>query len=132
MLEWQVWRLLADISLGHRAWHKANSDSTGRALRRYNRPRSVSRLESMTLGRTRRGPRSIYADDSGIEEERAQESPILSGRGALTHLDGGGSWIHAMDIEGARRRSHEPTAVLQELGLRWLESTIRYSPIYSP
>jgi hypothetical protein len=71
MLEWQVWRLRADISLGHRAWRKANSDSTGRARRRYNRPRSVSRLESMTWGRTRRGPRSIYADDSGSEEERA-------------------------------------------------------------
>jgi hypothetical protein len=28
-----------------------------------------------------------------------------------------------MDIEGARRRSHEPTAVLLELGLRWPEST---------
>ena len=75
LLEWQVWRLWADISLGHRAWCKANLDSTGRARRRYtgNRPRSVSRLESMTRGRTRRGPRSIYADDSGSdsEEERA-------------------------------------------------------------
>ena len=28
-----------------------------------------------------------------------------------------------MDMEGARRRSHEPTAVLQELGLGWPEST---------
>ena len=27
-----------------------------------------------------------------------------------------------MDIEGARRRSHEPTAVRQELRLGWLES----------
>ena len=41
-------------SLGHRAWRKANSDSTGRTRRRYNRPRCVSRLESMTWGRTRR------------------------------------------------------------------------------
>ncbi len=71
MLEWQVWRLRADISLGHRAWRKANSDSTGRARRRYDRPRCVSRLESMTWGRTRRGPRSINADDLGSEEERA-------------------------------------------------------------
>ena len=71
MLEWQVWRLRADISPEHRAWRKVNSDSSGRAWRRYNRPRSVSRLESMTWGRTRRGPRSIYADDSGSEEERA-------------------------------------------------------------
>ncbi len=31
--------------------------------------------------------------------------------------------IHAMDIEGARRRSHEPTAVRLELGLGWPEST---------
>ena len=75
MLEWQVWRLWADISLGHRAWHKANSDSTGRTLRRYDRPRCVSRLESMTWGRTRRGPRSINADDSGSEEERAAWGP---------------------------------------------------------
>ena len=58
-------------SLEHGAWRKANSDSTGRARRRYDRPRCVSRLESMTWGRTRRGPRSIYADDSGSEEERA-------------------------------------------------------------
>ena len=28
-----------------------------------------------------------------------------------------------MDIEGARRRSHEPTAVRLELGLGWPEST---------
>ena len=30
MLEWQVWSLQADISRRHRAWHKANSVSTGR------------------------------------------------------------------------------------------------------
>jgi hypothetical protein len=71
VLEWQVWRLLADISLGHRAWRKANSESTGRARRRYNRPRSVSRLGSSTRGRTRSGPRRIYTDDSGSEEEQA-------------------------------------------------------------
>ena len=71
MLGWQVWRLRADISLGHRAWRKANSDSAGRARRRYNRPRSVSRLEYMTWGRMRRGPRSINAEDSATEEERA-------------------------------------------------------------
>ena len=28
-----------------------------------------------------------------------------------------------MDIEGARRRSHEPTVVLPELGLGWPKST---------
>ncbi len=28
-----------------------------------------------------------------------------------------------MDIEGARRRSHEPTAVWLELGLGWPETT---------
>ena len=48
----------------------ADSDPTGLSQRRYIRPRSVSRLESMTWGRTRRGPRSIYADDSGSEEDR--------------------------------------------------------------
>jgi hypothetical protein len=31
--------------------------------------------------------------------------------------------MHAMDIDGARRRSHEPTAVRPELGLGWQEST---------
>ncbi len=80
MLEWQVWRLRADISLGHIAWRKANSDSVGRARRRYDRPRCVSRLESMTWGRTRRGQRSINADDSGSEEERAAGGP---GSGAV-------------------------------------------------
>ena len=35
------------------------------------------RLESMTLGRTRRGSRSIYADDSGSEEELAAGGPGL-------------------------------------------------------
>ena len=43
----------------------------GRAQRRYDRPRCVSRPESMTWGRTRRGPRSINADDSGSEQDRA-------------------------------------------------------------
>jgi hypothetical protein len=37
--------------------------------------------------------------------------------------------VHAMDIEGARRRSHEPTAVPRrlELGLGWPESTHRWT-----
>ena len=90
MLEWQVWRLLADIiSLGHTTWRKANSDSTGSARRRYDRSRCVSRLESMTWGRTRRGPRSINADDLGSEEERAAGGPSQGAvdpgeRGVLT------------------------------------------------
>ena len=87
MLEWQVWMLQADISLGHRAWRKANSDSTGRARRRYSRPRSLSRPESMTWGRTRRGPRSINADDSGSEEERAAGG---AGPGAVDPGERGG------------------------------------------
>ena len=32
-----------------------------------------------------------------------------------------------MDIVGARRRSHEPTAVWLELGLGWRESTHRWT-----
>ncbi len=32
-----------------------------------------------------------------------------------------------MDIEGARRRSHEPTAVRPELGLGWLESALHWT-----
>ena len=32
-----------------------------------------------------------------------------------------------MDIEGARRRSHEPTAVRPELVLGWLESAHRWT-----
>ena len=67
-------------SLEHRAWRKDNSDSTGRARRRYDRPRCVSRLESMTWGRTRRGPRSINADDSGSEEDGP---PVDRGPGAV-------------------------------------------------
>ena len=37
--------------------------------------------------------------------------------------------VHAMDINGARRRSHEPTAARQEpeLGLGWPESTHRWT-----
>ena len=31
--------------------------------------------------------------------------------------------VHAMDIDGARRRSHEPTVGRPELGLGWPEST---------
>ena len=32
-----------------------------------------------------------------------------------------------MDIEGTRRRSHEPTAVRPELGLGWRESAYRWT-----
>ena len=35
------------------------------------RPAGLLKSESMTWGRTRRGPRSINADDAGSEEERA-------------------------------------------------------------
>jgi hypothetical protein len=62
----------------------------------------------------------IIPDDSGSEPEEGLAAggpapePPMSGRGALTHWDGGGTTIHAMNIEGARRRSHEPTAVRPE------------------
>ena len=36
-------------------------------------------------------------------------------------VDGGGTLVHAMDINGARRRSHEPTSARPELGLGWPE-----------
>ena len=57
----------------------AYSDSTGRARWRYDRPHCVSRLESMTWCRTRRGPRSINADDSGSEEERVRARTVDPG-----------------------------------------------------
>ena len=86
----------------------------------------------MSWGRTRRGPRSIYADDSGSEEERAAGG---AGPGAAdperarsAHSSGWRRYMdNAMDIEGARRRSHEPTAVRPELGLGWLESAHRWT-----
>ena len=84
------------------------------------RPRSAhARVFGLGAGRAAaRG--CIIPDDSGSEEEKAAggpglEPPILSGRGAPTRKDGGGTRIHAMDIDGARRRSHEPTAVRPEL-----------------
>ena len=60
------------------------------------------------------------------------EPPILSGRGAPTRSDGGGTRVHAMDIDGARRRSHGPTAVRPELGLGWQESTHRWTGTTCP
>jgi hypothetical protein len=61
--------------------------------------------------------RYVITDDLGSEEERVDGArsrssepavvqldtwpQILSGRGALTHWDGGSTMIHAMDIEGA-------------------------------
>ena len=96
------------------------------------RPRSAhARVFGLGAGRAAaRG--CIIPDDSGSEEEQAAggpglEPPILSGRGAPTRKDGGGTRIHAMDIDGARRRSHEPTAVRPELGLGWPESTHRWT-----
>ena len=41
-------------------------------------------------------------------------------------VDGGGTRVHVVDIGGARRRSHEPTAG-PELGLGWPESTHRWT-----
>ena len=38
-------------------------------------------------------------------------------------MDGGGTRVHVVDIDGARRRSHELTAQWLELGLGWQEST---------
>ena len=96
------------------------------------RPRSAhARVFGLGAGRAAaRG--CIIPDDSGSEEERAAggpglEPPILSWRGAPTRSDGGGTRIHAMDIDGALRRSHEPTAVRPELGLGWPESTHRWT-----
>ena len=88
------------------------------------RPRSAH-ARVFGLGAERAAPHGYsIPDDSRSKEDRAEggpgpEPPILSGRGAFTHWDGGGTTIHAMDIdsEGARRRSHEPTAVRPELGL---------------
>ena len=64
----------------------------------------------------------VMQDDSGSEEDRAARGPgrepqMLRGRGALTHWDGGGTGMHAMVIEGASNRRHEPTAAQPEFGL---------------
>jgi hypothetical protein len=42
-------------------------------------------------------------------------------------VDGGSTRVHVMDINGARRRSHELTAARPELGLGWQESTHRWT-----
>jgi hypothetical protein len=96
------------------------------------RPRSAhARVFGLGAGRAAaRG--CIIPDNSGSEGERAAggpglEPPMLSGRGAPTRSDGGGTRIHTMDMDGARRRSHEPTAVRPELGLGWPESTHRWT-----
>jgi hypothetical protein len=90
------------------------------------RPRSTQ-ARVFGLGAERAADGYVIPDDSGSEEGRAAggpgpEPPILSGPGALTLWDGRGTKIHTMDIEGARSRSHEPTAVRPELGLGWPES----------
>ena len=96
------------------------------------RPRSAQ-ARVLGLGAERAAARGyVIPDDSGSEEERAAggagpQPPIerarsagwrryndtwpqiLSGRGVLTHWDGGGRTIHAMDIEGVRRRSVSQT-----------------------
>ena len=53
-------------------------------------------------------------DDSEDEEQRAAGGPA-------------DTRVHTMDIEGARRLSHEPTAVRPELGLGWPESAHRWT-----
>ncbi len=81
-----------------------------------------------TRSRARRGPQMHYPGRLG---ERGGAGRGRTGPGAanperaLSAYSFG--WrrnrTHAMDIDGARRRSHEPTAVLPELGLGWQEST---------
>ena len=117
------------ICIGMASIEATNLRSMARGLYgpQYIRPRSVSGPESMTRCWTRRSSRSIDADDSGSEEDRARVQPILSGHRALTYRDGRSTWIHAMHIEGARRRSHELTAVWQELRLGWPKSTHRWT-----
>ena len=55
------------------------------------------------------------------DPERVRSAPSLGWRRYMAQ------WIHAMDAEGARRWSHEPTAVRPELGLGWPESTHRWT-----
>ena len=84
-------------------------------------------------GRGRTGPgaadpgRARSAHPLGWRRYNDTWLPILSGRGARAHWDGRGTTIHAMDIEGASRRSHELTAVRTDLGLGWPESTHRWT-----
>ena len=120
------------------AWPTSTSMEQGRLLT-YVQPAAVSirprSAQARVLGLGASAPRPADmssrttqgARRNGPREDRARSRRSWGGRGALTHWDGGGTTIHAMDIEGARRRSHEPTAVRTDLGLGWPESTHRWT-----
>ncbi len=90
------------------------------------RPGALDDIEYPVAQRKPESPGSeqnapLLADDSGSKVLAAggpcgpgPEPPIVSGRGALPHWDGGGTLIHAVDIEGANSRGHEPTEVRPE------------------
>ena len=63
----------------------------------------------MTRYQAQRGRGWVNVDDSEDEEQRAA--------GRRTGPRAADTMVHTKDIAGARRRSHEPTAVRPELGL---------------
>jgi hypothetical protein len=83
-------------------------------------PQGSGPVAKLALGRTS-NPRILprREDHAGSRRSRAgaERSPV----------DGGGTGVRVMDIDGARRRSLEPTAGWLELGLGWPESTHRWT-----
>ncbi len=78
-------------------------------------------MAEVALGRTS-NPRMLPQ-----REDRAGSRRCWAGAERSLVNGGGGARIHGMDIDGAHRRSHEPTAVRPELGLGWPESTHRWT-----
>ena len=83
-------------------------------------PQGSGPAAKLALGRTS-NPRMLPRREDHAGSRRswagAERSP----------MDGGGTRVHVVDIDGARRRSHEPTAGWLELGLGWPESTHRWT-----
>ena len=103
-----------DASDVRRAW-------SYNALRnRDPQPQGSGPVAELALGRTS-NPRMLPQ-----REDRAGSRRCWAGA-ERSLVDGGGTRIHAMDIDGARRRSHEPTAVRPELRLGWPESRHRWT-----
>ena len=70
-------------------------------------------------------PAAQRARPSLRTRSQARRGPRIRYHGRLGERGGAATMIQAMDIDGARRRSHEPTVVRPKLGLGWLESTHR-------
>jgi hypothetical protein len=104
-----------DASDARRAW-------SYNALRnRDPQPQDSGPVAELALGRTsnlRMLPQ---------REDRAGSRRCWAGAERSLVDGGGGTRVHVVDIDGARRRSHGLTAVWPELGLGWPESTHRWT-----